>query len=144
MPPEPIGREMSRFPVRERVIRSGCVRTKSFAEDRPPDRAFWVRGDAGSNFTTQPPSGCVAAPDHPPNPPFTRGGKETASESIFPPSEQEWRVVSILFAVVLRAPALAQAQAQPEQDRLEAVVKTLCSPEMEGRRGEGVQRPPRS
>jgi hypothetical protein len=33
--------------------------------------------------------------------------------------------------------ALAQTPVQPEQDRLETVVKTLCAPEMEGRRGEG-------
>jgi hypothetical protein len=44
------------------------------------------------------------------------------------------------FVMVLSAPAWAQSPAQPERDRLEAVVKTLCAPEMEGRRGEGARK----
>ena len=35
------------------------------------------------------------------------------------------------------APGTAQTPVQPEQGRLEAVVRVLCSPELEGRRGEG-------
>jgi hypothetical protein len=49
-------------------------------------------------------------------------------------------LVALLAAAIVMAldvPAWGQARPQPEQGRLEAVVRALASPEMEGRRGDG-------
>jgi hypothetical protein len=49
-------------------------------------------------------------------------------------------IVATFVAPVTGPPARAQSTLVPDRSRLESVVKTLASPEMEGRRGEGARK----